>query len=286
MKTQLMMILLLAHYQLFSLTGCGDTADGTKKAQGSEKSLEAKSVELPPYQSLDLDLSSLTQKNKAMYLTEDEGGISNYTKAQLAVGLIDLTVKAITLVPRTALYVALQHPPVQIGDDEYQWSFGFTSDEGSFAARLVGSGFEKAVKEWNLYVTLSPVHETGCCNDTLVLTGTESENSGSWTIYAPLTSETNGTQATIDWRIEGDDHRELNLTFLKAPQGAQPWQDGGFINYSRADHALSLVIDKDPEDEAIFDLKWDLFDHSGTMIIENGYRYCWNTALENQICMP
>lgn len=93
--------------------------------------------ELPPVESLVMDFSAFDQQPGGV--KSSEVTYENFLHAYLSVVFWNVASTATLAVPVAAYTHALNQDPVYLGDNTWEWSFGFTLQEVSYKATLTGA---------------------------------------------------------------------------------------------------------------------------------------------------
>lgn len=246
-----------------ALAGCGETTDPTSQAQAPE---------LPPVQSMQMDLSFFNAQEQAGVAETAEAQTLklNFLNAAVRAAYVNVAVVTILAPPTLAFSAALHTIPSRDGDG-YIWIYTWVDQGLDYQVRLRGTPNGEYV-DWELYVVLpgQPAE--------LWFTGQShtQRDEGHW-LFRDFTAPGDPEVLRVDWDVTDEHDAMLDLTNVQA--GGE--EEGDRLRY-RVEGALHSIEFADASTGEDWDIIWNGADGTGSLRVpdyNNGERACWD---ENQ----
>ncbi len=184
--------------------------------------------ELPPVESLQMDFSEFIQNTSGW---EDLKGVgytySNASYSYVSVSVWNLLVAVPMVVPVAAYLEALNHTPVYLGDNSWQWSYALTQGEGAYSARLVTNRISNEEFTAEMFITRDGVFE-----DFKWLEGTirYDRTHADWTLYEGPASQV--ALLNVEWNMDWEEEvSDITYEIVKADDN----EFGSYITYGVTD---------------------------------------------------
>ena len=241
--------------------------------------------ELPPAESMVFDFSELDPYKSA------ELSKVNWIYSATTVGFWSAILGSTLAVPVAAFYAAIEHQPVRVDDQTWQWEYdvdGFTS---TYTARLTGKLESNHIK-WEMYIAKTGINYF---DEFLWFEGTSEldGNSGQWILYYSPGYQDKFLQ--IDWEKKGENVGQVKYTYIreKNDQGENDVYFGSTLTYKLQnvgfDKYLNVHIYNQQETDFIDTIiEWSTPYHTGHVKSEYFYSdsewHCWDSTGDDVDC--
>ncbi|MFH0901832.1 MAG: hypothetical protein V2A73_14475 [Pseudomonadota bacterium] len=257
---------------------------GTLGAGGACRPADSDAPELPPADTMKMDMSFPADQGGA--LVSAENNRANYSNAAIRVFALNAAVLLALAPPAVALAAALNTVPAF---EEGKWHWRFSATNGTIAYDSELTGWFEGNARTGAKLKLNMVVSCPACvvptTDFLWYEG-EFETSGTngyWLFYNPEISQEDKKFVKMEYTLTDATHRSLTFTNIRTDGHEDA---GDLIDYSRdGDAAKVLVSDKSKNED--YEVGWSISDRDGFIHVpgyNNGERACWNESLINTAC--
>jgi hypothetical protein len=251
---------------------------------------------LPPAASMSIDFSNFVSVKKSAVFN---GGVNNITVADngnwtLAATLAGIwnTILALNLaVPVASFSVAVNHTPVLLTNNTWQWSYNFNVIGAVYKARLTGQVRSTDVK-WEMYISREGV---GAFNELLWYQGTSNLDgkSGQWILNH--SQQFPEPMLQIDWSATGSAVANIKYTYirdLKDDRSPDLFKNSS-IEYGLTTATLNAFynIHQNTGVANVFNdvfIEWNTTAHNGHIkanyYFQDDLWHCWNENGVNVTC--
>lgn len=238
-----------------------------------DNDMEGQPPELPPVESLSIDMSELEQQQQPKASIAE----SNFTTAYFSGVVIAAVLEAYLQLPKILLAAADGNSAAYLGDGEWEWVYSASGPSASYGVKIIAVTSDEDV-EWNFYVSAD--NGQFSWDDLLLFSGTSTldGSEGVWNIYNPVNSE---VVTSASWNVT-EESTEVNLTVYDGQQSAPQ----ATIDYTFAGTTKTLVY-ANLEDDEQTTIEWDTETLAGFIIstnYNNGEKACWDEELNNTAC--
>lgn len=239
---------------------------------------------LPPYESMLIDFSNFSAKNKSIDQISYQKGPenSNWDYAATVAGVWKLIITTTLNVPITAYRLALNQDPTYLGSNTWQWSYIVGVAGVNYTARLTGQVRTSDVL-WKMYITKEGV---GGFSDFLWFEGTSKLDgtNGQW-IFSQG-PQTPVVILQIDWTRTGNLIDKVKYTYIKI----DPFKNS-YIEYGLTSNTLNAYYTIHYYNGVKFSdvyVEWSSTTHNGHVrsvdYLGDSNWYCWDANKINIIC--
>jgi hypothetical protein len=248
--------------------GCGETTEP-----------ETDAPQLPPLQSMQMDLSFFTEgsgQGAAPTAAEPAGTKLNFLNAVVRAAFVNVAVVTVLTPPALAFSAALHTFPSREDDGSYLWIYTWVHQGQDHQIRLRGTPAGVHV-DWELYVVL-PGHEAQ-----LWFSGRSyrDRDEGFW-VFRDFSAEGDPEVLRIDWEVNSE--QDATLEFRNIHAGSD--EEGDELRY-RAEGPMNSIEFLDASSTETWDIIWNEADGSGSLQVpdyNNGQRACWDTNQDDASC--
>ena len=235
--------------------------------------------QLPPVETMIFDFSKLD-----LYKSAEISKV-NWIYSATTVSFWSTILGTTLAVPVAAFHSAVEHQPVKINDEEWQWQFevdGFTS---TYSARLVGK-LESSHIKWEMYIAKTGIESF---DEFLWFEGTSEldGNSGQWILYH--SNEYQEKLLQIDWIKEGENVGQIKYTYVreKDSQNDDDVFYGSTLTYGLQDSGFDIFINvhiysQQESDFVDSVIEWSSSDYNGHVKAEHFFNdtdwHCWDVS--------
>lgn len=248
--------------------------------------------ELPPYETMVIDFSNLSNAAKAASIKDSESlSKINWTTSAATAGVWWMLLTTTLVVPVASFYQAFNHSPVKIDDEIWQWSYAVDGFTSKYTARLVGEQLSGDVK-WEMYITKEG---TDPFSEFMWFVGSSATdgNSGNWTLYhSPQFPE---LVILVDWKKEGNEVGEVKYTYSRKLNNNRETDKfyGSYLIYGLQDKTYGAYVNIhafNAQKNSFTDtfIEWSRTDYSGRIKAEHYFIdptwHCWDNAGNDVAC--
>lgn len=259
----------------------------------SEENPTPDAVELPPMETLALDLEDFMQdpsQSGKFSATASKTG-NNWGYPRLVVGFWNTALFTTLAVPVASFRTAFAHKAVAIADNKWQWTYNVDGFAGQYTARLTGELRTDDVL-WEMYVTRIG---TDAFEEFLWFAGESSLDGshGGWTLYQ--SADRPVRMLEIDWERENDEVGRVRYTWVREmndDQETDRFKDS-YLEYGLQDADYDVYYDVhafDENSEAFVDvnIEWSRTSYEGRVMapsyFEDEVWHCWDGNGDDVTC--
>lgn len=250
--------------------------------QDSVTSFDEQPPQLPPLESMDVDLSAFEEEsgNKSANFTAENESYTHFLNATFRAMIVRGVVNSSLAIPKALLEAAENIEPELSDDGEWTWSYSKDANGNNFEAELIATANDNDQVIWQMYVTSSALNiDNALLFEGEVLTD---GSSGNWTYFALLGDEAGSETSNVTWTVESEDQVDLRLEVLSDRNGNL----GDYIEYTFDSPIKRAVYYNAAEDETA-EIEWNIETLEGYIIApnyNNGEQACWNSNFQNVEC--
>lgn len=255
---------------------------------------DEKPPELPPYNSMAIDFSKLSNDTKST----DGINLTDASKLNFALSAITVSywnfILGVTLaVPVASFYKSFDTEPTYLGNKKWQWGYTVTTIGGNYNARLIGTIGQSDVT-WEMYISKSGI---GGFEEFLWFEGTSNLDgkSGQWILNeSPLEKQ---AVLQIDWTRTSDVVGNVKYTYIRESDNGivEQLSNGSYLNYGLAegDYNAFYTIhyntrDKEANPFMNVNIEWSTTVYNGRIKAEHYYSntdwHCWDSLGSDAVC--
>ena len=241
---------------------CSDSPSGNN---------EENPPQLPPVESLEVDLGILLSQPKAVQQS-DSAFFRAYFTASILGGFLQLNA-----LPVQILAGATENTPQYNGDGEWEWTYSASGPNGSFSVSLFAT-LQVDHVSWDFYISAANSQQN--FDDVLLLTGTSAldGSEGTWNIYNPGTGN---VITSSEWEV-GDSSASVTMSV---------YEDGlnipvAVISYSQVGITKRVTFENN-EDNTLITIEWNTETKAGYIEapdFNGGVRACWDSSFQDTAC--
>lgn len=235
---------------------------------------------LPPKESMTIDFSNFDPTGKGGGKGTEN---SNYEFAATVASIWNVIVNTTLIVPIKSFGLAIDHAPVYLSQNNWQWSYNVTAGVETYKARLTGVIAETVVN-WKMYITKEGnggFPEFVWFEGTSKVDGTE----GQWILNQSAAAPIPLLQ--IDWTKSGSVLGTVKYTYVKKYDAFET----SSIEYGLTSNALIAYYTIHYYNGAKFsdvNVEWNTSTHNGRVkcldYLGTTDWYCWDDNKINKIC--
>ena len=262
---------------------------------GCEKSDNPIVPTLPPEGSMSIDFN-LFSADKLAIIESGVNGVASADKSNAALaatiaGTWNLLLGANLAIPVASFNRAVDHTPVYLNAQRWEWKYDFNVAGATYLARLTGKIIAPQVK-WEMYIARVG---TGAFPELLWYEGTSALDgkSGQWILNHSLLFPEPLLQ--IDWQVEGTEIGHINYTYIRERKDDRSPDvfKNSYIEYGLTDNTLDafLTVHQNTGEDNVFQDVWMEFStttYKGRIKSKSHFQdelwHCWNEVADNVSC--
>ena len=239
--------------------------------------------QLPPKESMAIDLSLFTNSQGAAKAGEMQVAGANFNNAAFRVLVINTVVAASLLVPVAVFAVAASQTPTFGADGKFHWIYSVQHGGQTFEADLAGwLDVPAGQSVWEMYIS-SPTHQPPL-NKFLWYSGRANfdATSGYWEFFDDNTPTAGVKVLRIDWQVAAEDNATLNFRVVKPNVP----ETGDELTYLVAGAGRTITA-FDQSANTTLEITWDAQTGAGYLIApdyNNGEKACWDANRDDVAC--
>jgi len=250
---------------------------------------DKKAPEIPPVETLFIDLSEMEDVNKSAEITK-----TNWIYSATTVTVWNITVWSAFAVPTAAFKNAFNNQPTVINDVTWtwQWEYAVEGFNSEYTARLVGTLETASSVSWEMYISKSG---DNAFEDFLWFEGTSDTDgkSGQWILY--YSPQFQDKMVQVDWKIEGEEVWEVMYTYVRKINnlGVSDKFYGSTLTYGLQENVFDAFLhihayNYQAADFKDTEIEWNRSDYSGHIKDEYFYGdtewHCWDKDQNDIVC--
>lgn len=248
------------------LFGCSET----------QTTPQASAPELPPAESMALDLSFFSGNNAPGVQDAAAQTKLNFLNAAVRAAFLNVAVVTILTPPHLAFAAAIHTIPSKQSDGSYLWIYTYSEDGMDYQIRLNGAPTGDKI-DWELSYVLP-----GQSAEVWFYGQSHQENDEGYWIFKDPEAAGKPDVFRIDWNSMSATDAFLELENIHVGHE----EEGDRLTYS-VDGTDALIEFEDFSTSEVFDIQWNEATGAGSLKMpeyNNGERACWNENQEDVDC--
>ena len=244
---------------------------------------EPDAMELPPEESMVIDFSAFGTPQDTVNTTKAvDSTYTNWFHSFVNVSFWNVFTGATLAVPVAAYGEALNHEPVYMGDNTWEWQYSYTFNASTYTARLVGSRLNNEAFSMTMYITktgMNAYEEFKWFEGTVRYDHTHA----SWTLYESPDNPV--ALLSVEWNKDYETG-ESDITYEVVKESSE--HVGDYIEFAVMpedvyDAHYDIVLQR-----GTVEIEWDRTTMAGRVRDENKFGdanwHCWDENLMDSDC--
>lgn len=262
---------------------------------GCEKTDNPIAPVLPPEGSMSMDFTNFIEEKSATIEKEVNGvAVADKSNVALAVTIAggwNFLLGTHLVIPVASFKLAVDHTPVHLDAQKWEWKYNFDVVGGTYQARLTGKLNASDVK-WEMYIAKEGA---GAFPELLWYEGTSTLDgkSGQWILNH--SQQFPEPMLKIDWQVVGTGIGNIKYTYIrdKKDDRSPDLFKNSYIEYGLTANALNVYfkVHQNTGVENVFDdvmIEWSTTTYKGRIKSNSHFQdelwHCWNELGDNVSC--
>lgn len=241
--------------------------------------------ELPPVETMFIDFSQFDATKSAEFTK------TNWLYSATTVAFWNVILGNTLVVPVAAFHSAIEHEPVQVDNQTWQWQYNVDGFASNYSARLTGKLQSNQIK-WEMYITktgVNPFDEFLWFEGTSNLNG----NSGQWILNH--SAEFPAKLLQIDWLKDDENVGQITYTYVreKNDQNQTDVYNGSTLTYGLQEgefdaYVNAYIYNQQQINFTTTYIEWSRITFNGRVKAEHMYSdtewHCWDSDGDDIEC--